>query len=138
MKTKLEAVLAFLLAVAVGIILVLISSKQAHAATYPAPNVPVVASQNTASTNLPTTYTTGAQFHTGLVGKSNICVINGASTAIAGALGSTATNCASAADSIIIPASGSACFERVSINSKVCFRSLGSAISSGTIYSIVW
>lgn len=107
--------------------------------SYPPPATPVVASQKFSITNLPATYTTGSELHTGLSGKNNICVINGATVALAVALGSTVANCAAAEDSIIVPASGNACFENLAINSKVCYRSLDGVINSAVwLYSMVW
>lgn len=108
-------------------------------ASYPPPATPVVASQKLSITNLPATYAAGSELHTGLSGKNNICVINGATVAIAGALGSTAANCSGATDSIVIPSGGNACFENLAINSKVCYRSLDGAVNSAVwLYSMVW
>lgn len=88
--------------------------------------------------NLPATYgAAGNSYATGLIDKSNVCIINGAATKVY-ATTATASNCTGATDKWVVPASSSACFEWTRVNSRVCLRSASGTLSSGTIDVAIW
>lgn len=105
--------------------------------TYIAPTKGAVYPRDSSATNIPTTYTTGAGIASSVSGKSHVKVINKSSTDIAIAF-STATDCVGASDSDIALAGGTSVSDNMGTNSIICARSLGSTISSGMIYIIVW
>jgi hypothetical protein len=93
---------------------------------------------DTSSTNLPATYGAAANsIATAQVGRSNICVVNGATTKIYLTTGTT-SNCTAGLDKWVVPASGSACYQGTKINSVICARSSSGSISSGVIDVVLW
>lgn len=109
----------------------------AFAEKYPAGDSTIY-TKDLSSTNLPATYgAAGNSYATGLVRKSNVCIVNGASTKIY-ATTSTVANCTGGADKFVVPASGSACFENVKVNSRFCVRSSNGTLSSGVIDVMLW
>jgi hypothetical protein len=102
------------------------------------PGDPAVYTKDLSSTNLPATYgAAGNSYATSLTGRSNVCIVNGASTKVYGTT-STASNCTGGSDKFVVPASGNACFENVKVNSRLCLRSSSGTLSSGTIDVMVW
>lgn len=102
------------------------------------PGDPTLTTKDLSTTNLPATYGAAANaYGTSLTGKSNVCIVNGASTAIFGTT-STASNCTGASNKFVVPASGNACFENVKVNSNFCLRSSSGTLSSGSVHVMVW
>ncbi len=97
-----------------------------------------VCSRDSSSTNIPTTYTTGAGVATcTITGRSHAKIINKSTTDIAVSY-STATNCVGGTDSDIVLGSSTGVSDNVGVNSIVCLRSLGSTISTGKVYLVFW
>jgi len=100
----------------------------------------LVNNRDASGTAIPTAYgSAGAEVFSGLSSRSNIAVINNSSADIGISLGTTSSNCSGGTDNAIVPATGSSVFTGISINTKVCLRSLsGSTISSGFVRTMVW
>lgn len=126
-----------ILTVVMGLIAWAVVFSELARAETPRPQAGKVASRDASSTNIPTTYTTGAGIMTSVSGKSHLKVINNTGTALAVST-STVTNCVGGTDNDVVPANGSSVSDAILLNSVVCVRSLGSAISTGTVYVVVW
>lgn len=78
-----------------------------------------------------------SSFVTSLSGKSNVCIINGGTTAILGSTNSTSCSAGTSAN-FAVPGSGSICLERVSLKGAVCLKTESGTIGSGKIYGMFW
>lgn len=121
------------------LLLGLILAWPSTAATTLPPGVGTVARRDASSTNIPTTYTTGAAIKTGLSGKKNMTCCSTINTDLNFAY-STVTNCVGATDNGFIPAapaSSTICrtVENRATNTNFCVRVYtgGSAATSGVL-----
>jgi hypothetical protein len=119
------------------LILLLTFSISLHAEINPLGD-PAVYTKDTSSTNLPATYgASGNSYAASLNGKKDVCILNGSSTKIY-ATTSKVSNCTSAPDKFVIPASGASCFNNVRLSSNFCVRSSNGTISTGVIDVVLW
>lgn len=100
---------------------------------------PLQASQDASSTNIPTSYSSaGATLLSMTSGtKNHIAFVNDTGTDIAVAVNGTACG-ASSVTAFVVPDGLSFTADDMAINRVVCIKSLGSAISSGSVHVTVW
>ena len=79
-----------------------------------------------------------AAFVTSLSGKSNICIVNGGTTAILGSVNSTTCTAGTSANFMVPASGGSLCLERVSLKGAVCLKTESGTLGANKIYGMFW